>query len=183
MCVYSKNNCLALDLLPNYTQTGKASSILAPRDWAIRFEAGKMDTSGIHVWLIVWKSYEALSAQATESISSLDVCYTDFTILELLLHKGSQPINAIGSRLNLTSGSMTLAIDRLEKKQFVERTSDPNDRRARIVRLTPEGKKVITQSFKKHKKDMEKALDGLDEAERVQLITLLKQIASKKRLG
>ncbi len=78
---------------------------------------------------------------------------------------------------------MTLAIDRLEKKQFVERTSDPNDRRARIVRLTPEGKKVITQSFKKHKKDMEKALDGLDEAERVQLITLLKQIASKKRLG
>ena len=39
---------------------------------------------------------------------------SDFAVLEALLHKGAQPVNVIGKRVFLTSGSITTAIDRLE---------------------------------------------------------------------
>ena len=45
-------------------------------------------------------------------------------------------MNTIGSKIRLTSGSITAAIDRLESRTMVERRNDPSDRRARIVHLT-----------------------------------------------
>jgi len=48
-------------------------------------------------------------------------------------------VNTIGAKIRLTSGSITAAVDRLERKGMVERRNDPADRRARIVHLTVPG--------------------------------------------
>ncbi|TMB08656.1 MAG: MarR family transcriptional regulator [Deltaproteobacteria bacterium] len=98
------------------------------------------DVSGTHLWLVLMKAHRALERLATQSIESLEVCLSDFGIMELLLHKGPQPVNEIGRRIALTSGAITTAVDRLEARGLVTREAHESDRRARIVRLTALGK-------------------------------------------
>ena len=94
--------------------------------------------SGVHVFLVLWKATRAVEAYAEKSISQLEMCGSDFAVLEALLHKGPLPVNEIGRKVLLTSGSITVAIDRLETKGLVERRAHGTDRRARIVHLTRE---------------------------------------------
>src|SRR5437867_13429710 len=97
------------------------------------------DRSGVHVWLVLMKAHRSLVRHAARSIVALDMCISDFGALEVLLHKGPQPVNEIGRRVELTSGSITTAIDRLEERGLVARAAHASDRRARVVDLTPAG--------------------------------------------
>jgi MarR family 2-MHQ and catechol resistance regulon transcriptional repressor len=136
----------------------------------------KSAPSGIHAWLILWKTARAVEVYAHRSIQSLELGVSDFGILEALLHKGALPVNALGSKVLLTSSSMTSAVDRLEVQGLVERRDDPNDRRARLVALTEKGKSLITTAFKQHAKDMEKIMSPLNQSERDTLIMLLRKV-------
>lgn len=133
--------------------------------------------TGVHVFLVLWKAARAVEAYAQNSISQLDMCGSDFAVLEALLHKGPLPVNEIGKKVLLTSGSITVAVDRLETKGLVERRAHGTDRRARIVHLTKEGRRLITRVYAKHAADMERlAAASLTRAERKTLIQLLKKI-------
>src|SRR3977135_4632198 len=112
--------------------------------------------SGVHVFLVLWKASRAAEAYAEKSISALEMCGSDFAVLEALLHKGPLPVNEIGKKVLLTSGSITVAVDRLEKKALVERRAHGTDRRAKIVHLTKEGRKLITRAYANHAADMER---------------------------
>ena len=132
--------------------------------------------SGTHVWLVLWRAANALEKHANRHIESFGFCASDFGILECLLHKGALPVNAIGRKILLTSGSITSAIDRLEKKKMVARQFDPADRRARIVDLTPDGRKFIENAFARHESEIEKAVSDLSDNERKTLTALLKKL-------
>jgi MarR family 2-MHQ and catechol resistance regulon transcriptional repressor len=110
------------------------------------------------------------------SVSAAGLCACDFGILEALLHKGALPVNTIGKKVLLTSGSITTAIDRLERRGLVERRDAPADRRVRMVHLTPEGRKLIKRAFAQHAADMEQAASALSESERKTLLRLLKKL-------
>src|SRR5437870_12087743 len=136
--------------------------------------------SGVHVFLVLWKAARAAQAYAEKSISELEMCGSDFAVLEALLHKGPLPVNEIGKEVLLTSGSITVAVDRLETKGLVERRAHGTDRRARIVHLTKSGRKLITRVYADHAADMERlAASSLTRAERKTLISLLKKIGYK----
>jgi len=133
--------------------------------------------SGVHVFLVLWKASRAAQAYAEKSILELEMCASDFAVLEALLHKGPLPVNEIGKKIQLTSGSITVAVDRLEARSLVERRAHGTDRRARIVHLTKAGRKVITRVYSDHAADMERlASASLTGAERTTLIDLLKKI-------
>src|SRR5690349_18088331 len=133
--------------------------------------------SGVHVFLVLWKAARAVEGYAENSIAQLEMCGSDFAVLEALLHKGPLPVNEIGKKVLLTSGSITVAVDRLEKRGLVERRAHGSDRRARIVHLTREGKKLIRRIYGDHAADMERlASSSLTVAERKTLISLLKKI-------
>ena len=133
--------------------------------------------SGVHVFLVLWKAARAVEAYAEKSVSQMEMCGSDFAVLEALLHKGPLPVNDIGKRVLLTSGSITVAVDRLETKALVERRAHGTDRRARIVHLTKEGRKLITRAYANHAADMERlSSTSLTRVERNTLICLLKKI-------
>jgi MarR family 2-MHQ and catechol resistance regulon transcriptional repressor len=136
----------------------------------------KIDISGVHVWLVLWKASRAVETHASRNVASLDMGLSDFGVLEALLHKGPLSIKDLGAKVLLTSGSITTAVDRLEAKGMVERLNDKQDRRSRIVRLTVTGRKVIKKAFAGHKLAMEGAVSGLDPKDRAQLIELLRQL-------
>lgn len=119
---------------------------------------------------------------AVRHIASIGLGFSDFAVLEFLLHKGPTPVNAIGAKVKLTSGSITAAIDRLERRQLVERRDDPGDRRARIVHLTESGQKLIGCAFADHAAAMERAASGLSEDERARAVELLKKLGHAAQL-
>ena len=140
-----------------------------------------MDSTGIHLWLVLWKAYEAIRCHAERHIHSLGLGFSDFAVLEALLHKGPTPVNTIGVLVHLSSGSITAAIDRLQRKSLVERCTDPSDRRARVVHLTEGGRKLIECAFQDHAAAIEAATDGLTAAERGEAVALLKRLGLNAR--
>ena len=85
-------------------------------------------------------------------------------------------MNAIGRRVDLTSGAITSAVDRLEAQGLVVRTADAEDRRTRFVSLTPKGTARIREVFGVHKRAMEGVTSSLTTTEREVLINLIKTL-------
>lgn len=133
-------------------------------------------TSGIHLWLVLWKAYSTLRRHADQSIASLHLNWSDFAVLEVLLHKGPLPVNTIGPKVMLTSGSISVAVDRLVRRGLVSRQNDAADRRARVVHLTAEGKTLIECAFAQHAAAMERATKGLSKPERIKAVALLTKL-------
>jgi MarR family 2-MHQ and catechol resistance regulon transcriptional repressor len=132
--------------------------------------------SGSHIRLLLWKAGKAIEKVDRASIDESGLLLSDFTIMEALLHKGPLPINAIGEKVLLTSGSMTAAINRLQSKGFVKRIQDPSDGRYFYVHLTKQGAKIIKKAYAKHALNLERVVEVLTEDERNGLARLLKKI-------
>src|SRR6266850_304245 len=135
------------------------------------------DTSGVHVWLVLGKAFQALAAHATDSLklSQAGLGDSDFRVLEALLHKGPLPVNTIGPKVWLTPGSISVAVDRLEKKGLVKR-KNTDDRRVRQVELTAKGRTLIKKTFREHVAAMEEVAAVLSKRERLILLRLLKKL-------
>ena len=76
----------------------------------------------------------------------------------------------------LSSGGMTLRIDRMEEAALVRRRPDPSDRRGVLIELTPRGRKVIDAAIDAHLALYEQLVGGaLTKAERQTFIELLRK--------
>ena len=135
------------------------------------------DTSGVHLWLVLGKAYRTLAAHAEKSLNRTRAGPgdSDFRVLEVLLHKGPLPVNTIGPKVWLTPGSISVAVDRLEKKALVKR-GNTDDRRVRLVDLTAKGRALITKIFRDHAAAMEEVVGVLSKEERLILLRLLKKL-------
>src|ERR1700674_923237 len=109
----------------------------------------RQDSTGVHVWLVLMKAFQALIPHAAESIERTELGDSDFRVLEALLHKGPLPVNTIGPKVWLTPGSISVAVDRLEKKKLVKRRTT-DDRRVRLVELTAKGRELVAKTFERH---------------------------------
>ena len=134
------------------------------------------DHRGVHVWLVLLKTFHALNTHAQQSIGQTQLGDSEFRILEALLHKGPLPVNALGPKVWLTPGSISIAVDRLVRKGLVARRDDPGDRRVRRVELTAAGRTLITAGFRGHAAAMEQAVSILSTQERLTLLRLLKKL-------
>ncbi|HEY4307197.1 MAG TPA: MarR family transcriptional regulator [Gemmatimonadaceae bacterium] len=134
--------------------------------------------TGAHTWLVLSKAARSFADRANESIAHTGLGTTDFAILEALLHKGPMPVNTIGKKLLLTSGSITTAVDRLVAKGLVARNDHPDDRRIRVVELTKAGRQLIEPAYARHEKDLEQVASALTGAERTTLVNLLRKLGT-----
>src|SRR5438477_11112321 len=115
----------------------------------------------VHAWLVTIKAMQAVARYALAGLEQSGLGDSDFRVLEALLHKGRLPVNVIGPKVNLTPGSISVAVDRLVAKGLVSRVESTEDRRIRVVGLTLRGKRVITPIFREHVATMEKVFAGL----------------------
>jgi DNA-binding PadR family transcriptional regulator len=80
------------------------------------------------------------------------------------------------SIVDLTPGSISIAIDRLVAKGLVSRVESAEDRRVRIVALSQRGKGLIVPAFRKHSGQMRKVFSELSPEELRGLELALKKI-------
>ena len=132
-----------------------------------------------HVWLVMMKAMRALTRYATAGIEETGLGLSDFGVLELLLNKGPLPVNTIGPIVDLTPGSISVAVDRLFAKGLVSRVESTEDRRVRIVALTPRGKDLIVSEFRKHSGQMKRVFSELSAEELHCLEVALKKLGKR----
>jgi len=132
-----------------------------------------------HVWLVMIKAMRALTRYAASGIEDTGLGDSDFRVLEVLLHKGPLPVNTIGPIVDLTPGSISIAVDRLVAKGLVSRVESAEDRRVRIVALTPRGKDLIATAFRRHSGQMKRVFSELSPEELRGLEVALKKVGKR----
>ncbi|WP_041745173.1 MarR family winged helix-turn-helix transcriptional regulator [Coraliomargarita akajimensis] len=136
--------------------------------------------SGPHLFLLMWKASHAVMSYDHASIAKSGFkSLSDFAVLEFLLHKGPQPVNTIGERILLTSGSITTAVQRLEKRGLVRRERGKRDARVVMVHLTEDGDQLIRESFERHTENLDHLFEPLTEEERQQFATLMRKVGTR----
>src|SRR5699024_1526319 len=122
------------------------------------------------------RAQEAIRKEAVKDIKTYGLNLSEFGVLEFLYHKGEQPIQMIGKKVLLASSSMTYVIDKLEKKELLERIACPKDRRVIYGRLTDEGKALMENIFPQHEQAMARIFSSLTMEEKEHAISLLKTV-------
>jgi len=130
--------------------------------------------SGTQLWLVLIKAYHSLLGFTEHTLNGSGLGESEFRILEALLHKGPMPVNTIGPKVFLTPGSISVAVDRLLKRGLVSRTNSSEDRRVRVVDLTPAGRGLIEQVFAAHARQVDRLAEVLSPKERRQIARGLK---------
>jgi MarR family transcriptional regulator, 2-MHQ and catechol-resistance regulon repressor len=130
----------------------------------------------IDLFLVLQKSYRTMLARVEGNKKKAGLGDSDFRVLETLFHQGPLPVNVIGERIDLTTGSITTAVDRMEAKWLVARKYHPTDGRIRLVELTPKGRRLIERACTRLAAEMDAAFASLSQAERRALIEMLKRV-------
>ena len=114
-----------------------------------------------------------------EGFASLGINESDFGVLAPLRRAGAPfeltPTELARHRM-MTSGGMTAAIDRLERKGLVTRAPNPADRRGSLVRLTEEGREIMDAAMARHADIEHEMVAGLSSKERDGLVPLLRAL-------
>ena len=138
----------------------------------------------VHCWLVWTKAFQAAAKYLYAGLEETGIDDTDFRILEALLNKGPLPVNTIGPKVNLTPGSISVAVDRLLDRGLVSRVESHEDRRVRVVSLTSKGRELITPIFRKHAAEIRRVFADASAKEVRSLETILKKIGKRaERLG
>jgi MarR family transcriptional regulator, 2-MHQ and catechol-resistance regulon repressor len=130
----------------------------------------------IDLFLVLQRTYRTMLARVEESKKKVGLGDSDFRVLETLFHQGALPVNAIGERIDLTTGSITTAVDRMEAKWLVVRKLHPSDGRIRLVELTSKGRRLIEKACNQLTAEMDAAFATLSQAERRALVESLTRV-------
>ena len=130
----------------------------------------------LKLFIVLSRAYRAVNENVNKLIQTYDLNPTESAVLELLYHKGDQPLQQIGGTILLASGSITYVIDKLEKKGLLQRNACPKDRRVIYAHITDEGKAFIEDIFPEHAAYIHELMSGLSDEEQKSAIDLMKKL-------
>ena len=131
--------------------------------------------SDVNLKLIIatTRFYNILLTKIGKEIQEFNLNISEFGVLEMLLHKGEQPVQKIAESILVTSGTISYVIDKLQKKDFVYRKNCEKDKRVFYICLTPAGEKYISDIFPKHQKFIDDLFSSLDDDFKIELTAKL----------
>ncbi|MDP5275769.1 MarR family winged helix-turn-helix transcriptional regulator [Chengkuizengella axinellae] len=135
----------------------------------------KQDLS-LKLFIVLSRASRTINDLVHQDIQSYGLNPTEFAVLELLYHKGDQPLQKIGEKILIASGSITYVVDKLEQKGYLTRNPCPNDRRIIYAAITDKGKELFDEIFPNHKSKIDEIVRGLSDEEKNEAIFLLKKL-------
>ena len=125
---------------------------------------------------VLLRSSQSIEEVLRKDMQKYGLNMTEFAVLELLYHKGDQPIQKIGEKILITSGSITYVVDKLEKKGFAQRLACPSDRRVTFASITEKGQTFMEDIFPQHEKKVAEIFSVLDDTQQQQFIEMAKLV-------
>jgi len=144
-----------------------------------RGETMNQQQEALKAYIGLLRTSHRLEQLAKQDVTCYDLNITEFSVLELLLHKGPQTIQKIKEKILIASSSTTYVIDQLHKKGYVTRTPSEKDRRITYVELTEAG--LIEEIFPTHAKRIAEAFEQLSSEELTLLQKTLRKITNETK--
>lgn len=130
---------------------------------------------------VILRAAEAIHEVIKKDAIRYGLNSTEFSALELLYHRGRQPIQLIGKKVLIASSSITYVVDKLEAKKYVIRQACPDDRRVTFVELTDEGRTLMESIFPDHEMTINKVFQGLEKEEVDEMIKIVKRVGHQSQ--
>lgn len=130
----------------------------------------------LKLFVVLSKAYKVIMDRAVKDMKRNGLSAAEFSVLELLYHKGKTPLQPIGDKILVTSGSITYTVDKLEQKGLLTRVECPEDRRVTYAEITASGKELFDRIFPAHADMVESLTGGLTAEEKQIAIMLLKKL-------
>ncbi|MFC0270545.1 MarR family winged helix-turn-helix transcriptional regulator [Metabacillus herbersteinensis] len=141
----------------------------------------KQIEESLKLFIVLSRAHRAINDQVNKQIASFDLNPTEFAVMELLYHKGEQPLQQIGGKILLASGSITYVVDKLEKKELLIRKACPKDRRVTYAQITDKGRKLIEDIFPSHRERIDEIIGVLSDEEKLLVTDLVKKVGYHAR--
>ncbi len=117
------------------------------------------------------RAHSALFGKIEKSMKAYDLTISEFGVLELLYHKGTQPVQQIAEKILVTSGTITYIVNKLQEKELVSRKKCEKDKRIFYVELTRTGETLISKVFPEHEMYLGSLLEQIDPEIKNRLVT------------
>lgn len=130
----------------------------------------------LKLFIVLSRATKVISEESNKTIEQFGLNPTEFGVLELLYHRGRQPIQKIGQKILLRSGSMTYVVNRLEEKGFLQRIFCEEDKRVTYISITDAGVHLVEDIFPEHFERIEALMNGLSREEQDQTIELVRKL-------
>ena len=105
-----------------------------------------------------------------------DVTANDMHVMEAIGLDEHKNMTTVAKALRVTTGTLTISINNLVKKKYVERERSEEDRRVVLVSLTPKGQKAFLHHQRFHEQMIEAVVEQLSEEEQYVLEKALHRI-------
>lgn len=132
--------------------------------------------ASLKLFVVLSKAYRAVMDRAVKDMKQQGLSPSEFTILEVLYTKGRIPLQQIGEKILVTSGSITYNIDKLEKKALLRRVPCETDRRVIFAEITEAGNKLFDRIFPNHADTIHAAMRALSLEEKQETIEIIKKL-------
>lgn len=135
------------------------------------------EQESLKAFIGIRRTSENLGKVSKADVQKHQLTINEFGVLELLYHKGCQPVQVITDKILISNSSTTYVIDRLCQKGLVTRRKDAKDGRMFIVGLTDEGQRLISMIFPQHAQTITQAFECLSDEEIFTLRQTLKKLS------
>lgn len=132
----------------------------------------------LKLFVVLSKTYKVVMDRAIKDMKKNGLSAAEFGVLELLYHKGKVPLQRIGDKILVTSGTITYTVDKLEAKGYLKRVACADDRRVTYAEITASGKALFDQIFPGHADMIEQMMSPLTPEEKQTAIGLLKKLGN-----
>lgn len=143
------------------------------------YKGDKKTQKTLNAFIKLTRASESVNGRLARHLSDANLTVSQFGTLEALMHLGPLNQRELGQKLLKSGGNITLVIDNLIKSGWVEKKTDPNDRRAVIISLTKQGKDFIEDFFPQHLEKIKEEFSVLTTKEKEQLASICKKLGVK----
>ena len=139
-----------------------------------------MDTSceknsDIHLQIILQKAIKSINNKIGKDFREKGITVSQFSVLDVLYTKGEMRVCELIEKALSTSGNITVVIKNMEQKGWLYKKSCPTDKRAFLVGLTDEGKKLFETLLPEHRNEIKNTYSILSSEEKQELIRILRK--------
>lgn len=124
----------------------------------------------------VRRAHVVLDAGSVTAQTELGIARSDLATLELVIIGERLSAGDIADRLRISTGTATGVVDRLVAGGYVERRTDPRDRRRILVSITPKGRRRFREAFQRRWDWLHKMASELSSAELARIVSFLSRM-------
>ena len=131
--------------------------------------------SDIHLQIILEKAVKSINNKIGKDFREKGITVSQFSVLDVLYTKGEMRVCELIEKALSTSGNITVVIKNMEQKGWLYKKTCPTDKRAFLVGLTDEGKKLFETLLPEHRNEIKNTYSILSSEEKQELIKILRK--------